>query len=57
MLLDLDQFGDAAPGHLEHPPHLRVVERLCSAVACTSTNPPAPVITTFMSTSACESSS
>src|ERR1017187_1924444 len=29
----------------------------CSAVACTSTNLPAPVITTFMSTSARESSS
>ena len=29
---------------------------VCSAVPCTSTNAPAPVITTFMSTSAVESS-
>ena len=54
--LDHDQILDPAAGQLQQAEQLRVVERNLFGGGLSSTNWPEPVITTFMSTSACESS-
>jgi len=57
LLLNVDQLRDAAAREWMRLAICGSSKGVCSAVAWTSTNCPAPVITTFISTSAWESSS
>jgi len=54
--LQLNQLANAFFGQGQHTVHLDRVKATPSAVPCTSTKFPAPVITTFMSVSQAESS-
>ena len=56
LLLHAGQVGAALLGEVEQGVELGAVEGAPSAVPCTSTNFPSPVITTFMSVSARTSS-